>query len=78
MRKGGIAPGHRLHIGGVGSLSLFYIIDRIPSFDIRHSAVLRFAFHYLPSATRQSGFVVTFLLTVYAAAVLLAIHSQIL
>jgi hypothetical protein len=37
MRKDGIAPGLRLHIGGVGSFSLFYKIDRIPSFDIRYS-----------------------------------------
>jgi hypothetical protein len=37
MRKGGIAPGLRRHIGGVGSFSLFYKIDRIHSFDIRYS-----------------------------------------
>jgi hypothetical protein len=71
MRKDGITPGLRRHIGGVSSLSLFYKIDRstqklttsrIHSFDIRPSifdiplglsssqaAVLRFAFHYIPS-----------------------------
>ena len=50
MRKGGIAPGLHRHIGGVGSLNLFIkSIEFIPStFDIRHSAVLRFAFPYFP------------------------------
>ena len=43
MRKGGIAPGTRSHLRGVGSLYLFIkSIEFLPStFDIRYSAVLR-------------------------------------
>jgi hypothetical protein len=34
---------------GAGALSLLYKIDRIHSFDIRHSTVLRFSFLFIPS-----------------------------
>ena len=34
----------RMSKGGIAALCLFYKIDRIPSFDIRYSSVLRFAF----------------------------------
>jgi hypothetical protein len=66
MRKDGIAPGLRRHIGGVGSFSLFYKIDRIHSFDIRHStfcgSTVRFSLrsfdiHYSTFDIRYSFFI---------------------
>jgi hypothetical protein len=68
MRKGEIAPGLRRPIGGVGSFSLFYKIDRIHSFDIRYStfcgSAVRFLFlsFVIPNHCQSTG-IRTFLLS---------------
>jgi len=69
IRKGGVAPGLRSHLGGVGSLSLFYKIDRIPSFDIRHSIFFGSAVFFLDPSfdIRHSTF--------YGSAVLFSVYS---